>query len=379
MRELVQENASHPPASDPSAACKTSIIVPILNERDNISPLIAAIERALGREGWELIFVDDESSDGSSDLIKSIAAEDRRIRCICRIGRRGLSSAAIEGFLSSSAPFLVLMDGDLQHEENLLPIMVRMLEAGEADLVVGSRYVPGGSAAGLADSGRTWLSDWGGRFARLVLGTEVLDPMSGFFAIRREAFEQTVRKLSGQGFKLLADLLASNPDLRVREIPFVFRDRLAGESKLDSAVKLEYLMLLIDKSVGKYVPTTFILFSLVGTSGALVHMGILGLLLKGAGVPFAASQAIAALAAMTWNFLLNNLMTYRGSRLRGVAMVNGLLLFYLICGIGLGANVGVANFLFGEGQRWWVAGVLGAFVGVVWNYAVSKLFVWRKG
>ena len=268
-------------------SARLTVVAPTLNERDNIEPLVAALTAALAGRSWELIIVDDDSADGTARVAKELAQRSPNIRCIRRVGRRGLASAAIEGFLASSAPFVALIDADLQHDEALLPQMLDRLERGEADIVIGSRFVGGGSAEGLDGAGRMRLSLAGGALARRVLGVDVTDPMSGFFAMRRDVFENLAPNLSGQGFKILADILASaERPLRTLELPYSFRPRRRGTSKIDVGVKLDYALLLLDKTLGRFLPLRFIMFSAVGGFGVVVHLAALALYHFGLGLPF---------------------------------------------------------------------------------------------
>ncbi|MGE5539030.1 MAG: glycosyltransferase [Gemmatimonas sp.] len=367
------------PAPEPRATPpELTIVVPTFNERANVEPLVELLGAALDGIAWEVIFVDDDSPDGTAAAVHALARRDARVRCVRRIGRRGLSSACIEGILASSAPYVAVMDADLQHDEKLLPRMYRVLREGPYDLVVGSRYVDGGSRAGLASAGRERLSALGNALSRLVIRVEVADPMSGFFMLRRELFESAVRRLSAQGFKILLDVLASaDRPPRIKELPFEFRPRLHGDSKLDALVAWEFAMLLADKLIGHVVPVRFALFALIGAGGVLVHMGVLWALLRHAGADFTAAQTAATLVAMTANFFLNNLFTYADRRLRGWRAARGLISFYAICGLGAVANVGVASYLFAQRETWWLAGIAGILVGSVWNYAVSSVFTWR--
>jgi dolichol-phosphate mannosyltransferase len=354
-----------------------TIVVPTLNERDNIEPLIALLDAALPHVNWEVMFVDDDSTDDTAKHIRTLARVDPRIRCIQRIGRRGLSTACIEGVLACSATYVAAMDADLQHDEALLPRMLEILRKEPVDLVIGSRYASGGGL-GAWTSTRMQISQIGTKLARLICKQDISDPLSGFFMCRREVFESAVRRLSGQGFKILLDLLASSPrPLRIRELPFEFRSRRHGESKLDMLVAWEYFALLADKLFGHIVPIRFALFASIGVIGLAVHMSTLWTGLNFLALEFGVAQSLAALMAMTSNFFLNNILTYRDQRLRGWRLLRGLFTFYGICGIGATANVGIASYLFSANQKWWVAGVLGVIVGAVWNYAMSSIFTWR--
>lgn len=367
------------PASEPIKAWRLTVVVPTFNERDNIIPLLGLLEAALKGVAWEVIFVDDDSPDGTATLVREIAQRDPRVRCVQRIGRRGLSAACIEGALACAAPYVAVMDADLQHDERLLPAMFQTLEGDPTiDIVVGSRYVTGG---GIGDwsSRRAGISSFATRLSRLICKTEIHDPMSGFFAMRRPFFERAMRRLTGQGFKILLDLLASSPQpARVKELPYDFRKRLKGESKLDALVAWEFGMLIADKLVGHIVPVRFALFALIGGVGVVVHMMTLWLAFTLAGVQFAAAQTTATVVAMTSNYFLNNVFTYRDQRLKGWRAVRGLLSFYVVCSFGAVANVGIASYVFAADQVWWLAGIAGVIVGSVWNYAVSSVFTWKR-
>ncbi|MFZ5733383.1 MAG: glycosyltransferase family 2 protein [Pseudomonadota bacterium] len=361
------------------ASPQLSVIVPSFNERGNVAVLIERLNAALQGIAWEVIYVDDNSPDGTWGAVKELSAADPRVRCIRRVGRRGLSGACIEGILASSAPYVAVMDADLQHDETKLPEMLAALREGKADLVVGSRYVGGGSAAGLADKSRVGISLAATQIAKQLLHIDVADPMSGFFMIRRDRFEALAPQLSVHGFKILLDVLASaKGGLRTIEIPFTFGARMHGESKLDSMVALDFLGLVLAKLTGDIVSLRFLLFASVGAFGLLVHLIALYVFLNAFGLDFGSSQACAALTAMTSNFFLNNFLTYRDQRLKGFRLLRGLLLFYLVCSVGLLANVGVAFSVYDNEPVWWLAGIAGAIMGAVWNYAMSGLLVWRQ-
>ncbi len=354
-----------------------SVVVPCYNERQNVAPLVARLAVALSGHPWEVVFVDDDSPDGTAAEARRIAATDPRVRCLRRIGRRGLASAVIEGALSSSAPFIAVMDGDLQHDETRLADMLAVLAQDQADLVVGSRHVAGGDASGLGSGFRHLLSEQGIRLAQAVLPVPLSDPMSGFFMLRRDRFEALAPRLTAAGFKILLDLvLTAGRGLRVRELPMVFRERVAGQSKLDVLVLVQFAGLLLDKALGGVVPLRFVSFALVGGVGVAVHLATL-FLARQAGFDFGVAQGLATLVAMLANFQLNNQITYRDQRLRGAALVRGLALFLLFCGVGAIANIGIARQLYQEHTAWNLAGAAGAVVGVVWNYAISATLVWR--
>lgn len=356
-----------------------TVVVPTFNEADNLSPLVGELTEALDDIDWEVLFVDDDSPDGTAERARALAQQDPRVRCLQRLGRRGLASACIEGMLASSAPCLAVMDGDLQHDPALLRPMLETLRGGEADIVVGSRHLDGGGVGDFS-AHRQWVSRVGDRLSRAVLKTRLTDPMSGFFMLTRPALMDCLRNgVSAIGYKLLVDLFASAPrPLRAVELPYTFRSRVAGHSKLDSKVVLDYLALLTEKLVGRFVPVRFLAFSAVGGLGVGVHLAVLWAVFRGLGLGFVPAQLLATLSAMTFNYVLNNSLTYRDRRLRGWRFLGGWLSFTLACSVGAVANVGIAAYLY-QRETFWIASALsGVLVGAVWNYAVTSVYTWRK-
>jgi dolichol-phosphate mannosyltransferase len=372
-------------ADDPHSARapELTVVVPTFNESANVAELVRRLDACLRGRAWEVMFVDDDSPDGTAAAVRAIANADPRVRVIQRIGRRGLSSACIEGMLASAAPYVAVMDADLQHDERLLPTMLDTLRGGAADVVIGSRYVTGGGV-GQWDESRAAMSRFATRLGRMVLPAPVADPMSGFFMLRREVLESRVRGVSGLGFKILLDLLtADRSHLRIVELPYQFRERFAGDSKLDSSVAWDFLMLVGDRLFGRYVPVRFVAFAAVGGAGVFVHLAILTALLKATSASFPWAQSAATAGAMIFNYAVNNLLTFRDRRLKGWRWLWGLGTFVLACSVGALANVGIASYLFERQDTQWVlAALAGIAVGAVWNYAVTNAYTWsarRRG
>lgn len=355
-----------------------SIVIPTYNEAGNVLALFEALERALPGGGWEIVFVDDDSPDGTSRIVRELAARDARVRCIQRLGRRGLASACVEGMLSTASPYLCVMDADLQHDPSLIPAMLARLKAGGADLVIGSRYVESGSTGELGRT-RKRMSRFATVLSRSLTRVDVRDPMSGFFMVSRAFFESVVRRLSGRGFKILLDMLMTSerPAVCV-ELPYRMRSRIHGESKLSTRVLWDFLILLIDKLAGRMIPARFISFVAVGFSGVFVQMLALWILHQVMSAAFIPADAVAVLVAMTTNFTLNNQFTYADRRLSGTEFIRGLLSFYLACSFGAIINVSLAGYIVAFGHPWQLAGLLGAIAGAVWNYAVTAVFTWPK-
>ncbi|MGA9767006.1 MAG: glycosyltransferase family 2 protein [Rhodomicrobium sp.] len=375
-----------------------TVIAPSFNEAENVAPLIEKLSAALDGVHWEVIFVDDDSPDGTSDRVREQARHDARVRCVQRLGRRGLTSACAEAVLASSAPYVAIIDADLQHDETLLPQMLAVLKEGVAEIVIGSRYTERKLSEGFSRARQT-MSFIATRLAQSILGAKLTDPVSGFFMAKRDVFEGAIRNLSGIGNKILVDIFASsNRRLEFRELPYQFRARLHGESKLDTLTVWEYLVLLADKLFGRFIPVRLILFSLVGASGVLVNFAVFwaarhALLVGAAGsyapdaeVRFKVAAALATLVAATSNFFLNNVLTYRDKRLRGWAVVSGLISFLAICSVGAVVSVSFAA----QVRSWFPAGMQegryvlslallsGIAVSTILNFSASAIFTWRR-
>lgn len=369
-----------------------AVILPTFKERKNLAPMVARLDAALAGIAWEAIFVDDNSPDGTSDEARAISQQDARIRVIERFGRRGLASAAIEGMCATAAPIVAVMDADGQHDPALLPEMLAAVKSGDYDLAYASRFAEGASVDAWGRPDRVKASGLANRIARKVTGVQLSDPMSGFFMLRAETLRADAHRLSGVGFKILLDILATvDAPLRVKELPLHFAARLDGESKLDQTVVFEFLVGLYDKWLGRFIPTRFALFGTVGALGVGVQMSALWLVLHlllgerfvyghwSSNVTFNVANTIAAVIAMTFNFVLNNELTYSDKRLRGfVPLMRGWAKFAMTCSLGLLTNVGSAAALKAMGFHDFVAVIVGIVLGSVWNFALSSKFVWGK-
>jgi dolichol-phosphate mannosyltransferase len=372
-----------------------SVIAPCFNERENVEPLIAKLEGALQGVHWEVIFADDDSPDGTAEFVRQIARKDSRVRCLQRIGRRGLTSACAEAILSTSSPYVAIIDADLQHDERLLPKMLAVLQSEDVDVVIGSRYTEQRRSSGFSRA-RQAMSRIATLLAQTVLKAKLTDPVSGFFMARREVFEASLRNLSGIGNKILVDTFASSSrPLRFRELPYQFRERVHGESKLDSLTVWEYLVLLADKLFGRFVPVRLILFSIVGGTGVFVHLiifwatllsGLAGVFAPEQAAQFRVAQGLATVVAATSNFFLNNLLTYRDRRLKGWAIFRGLISFLAICSVGAIVSVSFSSQVlswFPEAVRssksaLTFASLTGVAVSALLNYSATSLFTWGR-
>lgn len=367
------EEARREPSAAPAVRpVEFSIVSPTLNERENIAALVQGIERAMGDAAWELIVVDDNSPDGTAELVRDLHCTDGRVRVLKRIGRRGLASACLEGWLASSAPYLAVIDADGQHDPGMLPALFGPLKEGRADLVVASRYAKGAS-----------ISDWERRRAQHsriatkitleLIPTGTTDPMSGFFALRREVMEDAAPRISGRGFKILLEILvASARPIRMREVPITFRPRVNGASKMSSPVIWDWLTLVVEGATRGAVSPRLFTYLSVGTAGLLVQLLVAAVLFRGAGLPFQAAQAVAVLSAVISNYSLNTWLTFADRRRTRWTWASGLLAFTMVCGSGAAANWLLADFMFKAGAPWLLAAAAGAAVASVLNYVATS-------
>jgi dolichol-phosphate mannosyltransferase len=354
-----------------------TIVIPTLDERENVVPMLRAIESVLAGIDFEVIFVDDDSQDDTAGLVRCIAQKDARVRVLQRIGRRGLSSAVIEGMMASSSPYLAVMDSDLQHDEKILPAMLATLRDRHLDMVIGTRLIEGGSFGSMAPFRRK-LSRFGQYLSALICQSRLSDPMSGYFVVSREYLDEVARSLSGTGFKVLLDLVVSSPrPLRFAEVPYHFRKRVHGRSKLDILVSLEYLELLADKLVGDFLPASYVVFGLAGSIGILAHLAVVTLLRLIPGIGLERAQLLSSAVVIGINFVLNNQLTFRSARLEGAKFLAGMAVFYAACSVGLFVNLRVLEYLTLHSVPWYLAAAAGLAAGSVWNYWMSAMFVWQ--
>ena len=365
------------PAARSLDAPVVSVVVPTYNERGNVAALVDAVDRALGDLPWEMLIVDDDSPDQTYAEVARIARTEPRVRCLRRVGRRGLASAVIEGALVANGDVVAVMDADFQHDETKLrPMYDKLVETG-ADLVVGTRYA-GDGGVGEWDAKRQRMSDLATTISRLLVGNQTSDPMSGFFMVRRPVFGASIYGLSQTGYKILLDIISSAPvPLKIEEVSYTFRNRREGESKISAMVLAEFAFLLIEKLSRGLIPPRFVLFSIVGGLGLLVHLAILYTFGE-FGVGFIRAQTAAIMGAMLFNFVVNNQFTYHDRRLTGMRIVTGAILFCIVCSVGALANIGVAELAIQRTGSWSLAGVAGALMGAVFNFGAASSLVWGQ-
>lgn len=361
-----------------------SVVVPTYNESKNIAEMVRRLDITLADLSWEIIFVDDSSPDGTADVVRSLARDDHRVRLISRHNRRGLASAVIEGALAASADIVAVMDGDLQHDESVLPGMYQKVANGEADVVSASRFLTEDGADGLSSATRVAISNNGIRLSNAVFNLDMTDPLTGFFVIRRDVVRRALPDLSELGFKVLMDLIVSaKPRPRVEEVPFKFRERVHGESKLDNRVMYEFFLFFIEKKISSILPlpARFLSFAFINSIGILVHLAVFFPLIAIMGPDgFIGAQLSATVVAMFFNYTLNNLVTYSDRQLKGPKFYVGFVMFALFCSVGIIGNVGVSSVIHDDypGLALALPAMAGAFITVVWNYVATGAFVWGR-
>ena len=359
---------------------RVSVVVPTYNERESLPLLVNALRDVMGNEtDWELIVVDDDSPDETWKVAEDMASKDRRIRIYRRLDCRGLSSAVVAGLSMAGGERVVVMDADLQHDVTRVPQLVAALD--DTPLAAGTRYAPGGGVGGWG-RGRVALSQAATVVCNLVLGLAVSDPMSGFFAVRREEFNRISSRLNPRGYKILMELMVVMRPARVEEIPYVFAPRVCGESKLSTRVVWDFGFALIELLTRSVVSPRFLKYGLVGLSGvgvyALTRSGLLsGFGQAEAGVITAAAVGVSAVS----NYVLNNVWTFRDRRHVSLpAVVRGVMLFGLVSGTGALISRAVAGYLSGpaEGLGWGVlAPAMGFAIATLWNYFLNHDLTWR--
>ncbi|HEX7362827.1 MAG TPA: glycosyltransferase family 2 protein [Bryobacteraceae bacterium] len=353
------------------------MIIPTLNERENIIPLWRSLQLALNEIDYEIVFVDDDSDDGTGELARAVAQDDHRVRVIQRIGRTGLASAVIEGMMATTAPAIAVIDGDLQHDESVLPQMLEKLKSDNLDIVIGTRNAEGGSM-GSFGAARVSISLAGRNLSRAICPIGLSDPMSGYFVVTRAFVDEVVHSLTGRGFKVLLDLVAScSRPVRFSEVGYTFRERSNGKSKLTLLVALEYMELIADKLVGAWIPVSYVTFALVGTLGVLFYLAFVYALLS-IGSSFGFAQILSGTVVIVLNFLLNNQLTFRASRLKGRrSILMGMAAFSAACAVGLISNLQTAELLRQHGVVWYASSLIGLMIGSIWNYWTSSIFIWQ--
>jgi len=357
-----------------------SVILPCYNEISNIDYLINEFELADNNSYIsKIIFVDDDSPDGTAEYIKKISSKKFDILCLHRLHRQGLSSAVIEGTLLAATEYVAVMDSDGQHDPRDLIAMYEQMHAQNCQFIIGSRFLEQALIEDHAGM-RAFISHTGNKIANKILKRKLTDPLTGFFIFDRSLFIDSIKNIRPSGFKILLDFLyqLKNKQVKLEEFPIKFRTRHLGESKLNSKALIEFIDQLVGFLTGNLLPEKMFIFLLVGGTGLAVNFLILYLLLFSADWEFQHALVAATIISMISNFAVNNEITFHKNKRRGLGWFKGLAVFMMICSLGAFANVGVAGYLFNEGRIWWVAALVGILIGTVFNFSLSKFYIWKN-
>ena len=365
-----------------SSKIRVTFVLPTFNEKKNVKVIIDSINSLSHDFDCEIIVVDDNSPDGTGDVVKGLTYTYANLRIISRYGRRGLASAIKDGILSATGQFVVIMDVDGQHDTEIAIEMInRLLHSNSLDLVVGSRFSEGSQILGLGTK-RSLGSKLANTFSRLSLNYKyrhLHDYMSGFFTLRYSSVSPYCKLIDIDGFKFLYELLSvSKGKLLIEEVPFRFMNRLDGSSKLDLAIVWDFIVSLIHSFFFRVLPRRMIAFGLVGCTGVLVQLLTSEALASLTMGSFAHTTTIAVCLAATWNYAVNNQITFASSRLKGLDFTVGLFKFMAVSSLPIAANIGIATYFH---QSLFASPVLAQFAGIavsyLWNYMASSKVVWN--
>jgi dolichol-phosphate mannosyltransferase len=360
---------------------RLTVVLPTYNERDNVRVIAERLLSWKSEFDLELIFVDDDSIDGTADAVRQLARVHEQIRLVFRVGRYGLSSAIKEGILNATGDVVAVMDCDGQHDPAAVEQAVEALLASDADVVVGSRFALGAAIHGLSRQ-RERNSNLANAVARFSLPCyrQLTDYMSGFFVLRPDRCLPFVRQVDVNGFKFFYELLAvCRGQLAVSEVPLAFQPRVHGTSKLNLAVVWDLGVSIVHTLLMRAIPRRAVSFALVGCFGICVHL--LAFAIAGGlfGLPFESAQGMAVLTAAISNYLFNNMLTFRAQQLRGTTLLFGLLRFLVVASFGMVANVGLSSAFYHHVSAQALPAILtGIAVDFVWKYVASSRFVWNS-
>lgn len=361
----------------PTTQPATSIVLPTFNEMGSIDLAIDRLHEQLSGQDYEIIVVDDDSPDGTWRHVEARAANDPRLRVYRRTRGRGLATAILDGLAQGMGQRLLVMDADLQHDAADVPQLLQTLD--EADLAIGSRYVAGGDTSDW-NRWRLGLSRVATRLSKWSLGRQVTDPMSGFFALRRELLHRHLPTLRPHGYKFLLHLVHAARDARIQEVPIQFAARSHGESKMTPRIWVALMRSLTELSLQRILAQRFVRYCLVGGSGAVVQIAAVWCLqhLLGLQDKPDLALAIAIGIAMGNNYLWNNLWTFADRPHRTWPQrLRGLSLFVAISGIGALINHAVTSQLadfFAVDIAW--TSIAGIAVATCWNFIFNWGVTW---
>ena len=356
---------------------KISIVVPTYNESKNITPLYENLCKVLPHNDWELIVADDDSPDGTAEVARCISGA-HNIRIINRRRGKGLSPSVIDGVQASHGDYIVVMDADGQHDERLIPEMIRILDTQDIDVVSGSRFMHGATQRGL-NSPRFMLSKYGTFLLNIILNKNLSDPLTGFFSTSRKDFLDLIPRMENQGYKIFAEYISLKKQARIIELSYNFRPRLTGESNLNSLVIWNFMVFIVAKILRGKIPEAFLSFVFVGGLGAILHILCFYVTFSYMEVAFHSAQLISTAIATIFNFHLNNRLTFPTRQLRGHVYYSGLFKYFVASSIGIFANVSIATISYEQVHYGAIiSSLLGAIIDAVWKYTFAESIIWKE-
>jgi dolichol-phosphate mannosyltransferase len=362
--------------SHSSSYPELSLVVPTYNERENITPLVERIHKSLSDYNYELIVVDDNSPDGTSELARSLASK-YPVKVIVRTNERGLASAVVAGFNQARGEILGVIDADLQHPPEFIPALIKAVRDG-ADVAIASRYIPGGGIEGWSLK-RKVISKAAKLPANLLLSSarKIKDPLSGFFLFKKRVIDGAV--LSPTGYKILLEVLVRGSANTVVEVPYTFKERERGKSNLTAKEQINYLKHLYRLAWDDGGIKHFLKFCVVGASGAVVNLGFLALFVQVVHMDKVWAQVPSYQISIWTNFAFNEFWTFSDRRTPGLkSFLIRAIKFNLVSQIGWGINWGVYRLaLKVAGINYIVSQVIAIAIATMWNFLSNVIWTWR--
>lgn len=351
-----------------------SIVIPTYNEGDNIVAIVEEIEKVLREKEYEIIFVDD-STDNTLEKLEYISKEKKQVRYIHRTSEKGLATAVVKGFDESRGNIVAVMDCDLQHPPEILISMLYAIEKKDADIVIPSRFINGGNDGGL-NFFRKLISyiarSIGSIFIRKLRAFS--DNTSGYFMLKKDVIKNC--KLNPIGWKILMEVLVKGEYNNVVEVPYEFKARNIGESKMSVKEQINYIRHILRILKGSPEDLRFFYFCMVGFSGVIVNM-LIYYLLVAMGISLLISAAFSAFSAMISNFILNDLVTWKDRKIG--KMYKRITKNIITSLIGIVINLLILKILVIYVYiNYMIANIIGIGCSVIWNYSINNLWTWKK-
>ena len=356
-----------------------SIIIPTFNEAESIINLLIEIESIMEEsQAFEIIVVDDNSPDNTYEIIQNYILDNNKlfISVIKRTWSKGLSSAVIEGSALAKFSYIAVMDGDGQHDPNDLKMLFREMLKSNKDIAIGSRFLNSKNSDSLSKK-RNLISIVGNSFSSLILKKKLSDPLSGFFVVKSSLLKNNSKKLYKEGFKILFDILMISKNASVLERQINFRERSAGTSKLNFSTVLSLIGQILENYTYRIFPSSFFVFSFIGSFGVLIHLSILYSMLA-ISMGYIHANFIGTIGALISNYFLNNFFTFNNLHRTSKERLKGLVRYAIVNSLSILANIGIAAQLYIQEFSILLSTAAGIFAGIILNYLLRKNLVFKN-